>query len=414
MKQFTLFEKVSLPKKRSRNFKPYFAKKELSDASKRWLINHNETNWKDIELTQGYQTKQKGKTIFKDLVWTLPGIAEKKNDCGDWLSKGCFNTKDHPQNKVNVIHKKKSCFRSKCDYCWLEKWLARESTRATRRIEKYAETWKRLNLKYDRCHIFEKRRSLKPIHVIISPSWKDKFMRFDLLKQKARMLIELAGIEGGLLIYHPFSYNEKESKWITRPHFHCVGYGWVVDTKKISNEEGWVIKNKKTRDSLHSTIYYQLSHAGVSNDIHSITWFGLLSYRAKYSLNYKVEDEEPHDFCDYCGFMFVECVFVGTDRPPDYEFSGLVDCRDWVALETVDEAVDRKNERKNKKEKPQSVLGEAYFNKECKEANDKADALIKALSEQNDQSFFSFLAKRVFGLVSKIVHYFLNLGELFV
>jgi len=53
-----LFEKVSLPKKRSSDVEPYFAKKELSDSAKQWLINHDETNWKYIQLIQGYLTKQ--------------------------------------------------------------------------------------------------------------------------------------------------------------------------------------------------------------------------------------------------------------------------------------------------------------------------------------------------------------------
>jgi len=343
MKQLMLFEKVSLPEKRSNDVESYFTKKELSDSAKQWLINHDETNWKDIELVQGYQTKQNKITIFKELIWKLPGIAEKKDDCGEWLTKGCFNIMCHPENKAHVIHKKRSCFRSKCEYCWLEKWLARESTRATRRIEKYSEFWKKMNAN----HLFAQRKYLKPIHVIISPSWKDKFMRFDLLKKKARKLLELAGIGGGLLIYHPFSYNKELSKWVTRPHFHVVGYGWVVDTKKISDKEGWVIKNKGIRDSLHSTVYYQLSHAGVTDSVHAITWFGSLGYRAKYSHEFKVEDEEPNDFCDFCGCMFVRCEFIGHDRPPDNEFSGLVDYRDWRALETIDEAVERKEKMSN-------------------------------------------------------------------
>ena len=69
--------------------------------------------------------------------------------------------------------------------------------------------------------------------------------------------------------------------------------------------------------------------------------------RAKYSHEFKVEDEEPNDFCDFCGCMFVRCEFIGHDRPPDNEFSGLVDYRDWRALETIDEAVERKEKMSN-------------------------------------------------------------------
>jgi len=172
-------------------------------------------------------------------------------------------------------------------------------------------------------------------------------MSFDQLKKKARKLINQAGIEGGLIIYHPFSLDEKSNQWTVRPHFHIVGFGWVVDTKKISDSEWWVIKNKGLRDSLHSTIYYQLSHSDVSDEVHSITWFGSLGYRAKYADRFKVDEDDETDFCDYCGCMLVEFEYVGRDRPPDFEFVGLVNTKDWRAKETLEEAVKKKELMRN-------------------------------------------------------------------
>jgi len=356
---------VSLPPQQSSTLdnKAVFTKKQLTENQKSWLLLHDESNWKDVVLSQDYQTKKNRETITKKIIWKLPGTTEKREDCGTWLSKGCFNISAHPEYKAHVIHTKRSCFRSSCEYCWLEKWLSRESSRATRRIEKYTETWKRINQQYEKCHIFEPRKYLKPIHVIVSPSWKDKFMRYDLLKKKCRKMLDRAGVQGGLMIYHPFGLNRDTGEWVTRPHFHVVGFGWVVNTKKISDEDGWVIKNKGVRDSLHSTVYYQLSHAGVSNDIHSITWFGVLGYRAKYSINYKIEDDESFDFCDFCGCMFVQCEYVGLDRPPDYEFAGLVSAKDWKPLETLAEAVDRKNRFKK-----EEVNSNPYWNKKCRKS----------------------------------------------
>ena len=351
MKSLTLFEKVSLPKKRSsdidtrqkylseytENPKPLFQKKELTDKQKSWLKSHDESNWQDITLKQDYKTP---KGISKNLVWKLPGTSIKNYSCGKWITKGCANVWGHPENKVFVRHSKRSCFRAKCETCWLEKWLSRESHRATQRIENYIDVFK--HLQFARSPNLQ-RKYLNPIHVIVSPSWNDKFMSFDKLKNKARKLINQAGIEGGLMIYHPFSLDDKSGQWVVRPHFHVVGFGWVVDTKKISDSDGWVIKNKGLRDSLHSTIYYQLSHAGVSDDVHSITWFGSLGYRAKYADRFKVDEEDETDFCDYCHCMLVEFEYVGCDRPPDYEFVGLVDSKDWRAKETLEQAIDRKN-----------------------------------------------------------------------
>jgi len=338
LKQLEIFEEVSLPKQRSRNSEPkaIFQKKELSDKQKSWLKSHDETNWQDIVLTQDY-TNPKG--ISKKLIWKLPGTELKNETCGVWKTVGCDNVFGHPENKQFVKHSKISCFRSKCEYCWLEKWLARESSRATQRIENYVKVFK--NLQFARSPNLQ-RKYLNPIHVIVSPSWNDKFLSFDRLKEKTRKLISQAGIEGGLMIYHPFGFDKKKNEWIVRPHFHILGFGWVVDTKKICDSEGWVIKNKGLRDSLHSTIYYQLSHAGVTDGVHAITWFGSLSYRAKYSNLFKVEDEEEHGFCDYCHCMLVDFEYVGTDKPPDFEFVGLVENGNWKARETLEEAVNKK------------------------------------------------------------------------
>lgn len=340
----------SLPQKRSsvptqqyleqyiENPKPLFQKKQLTDNQKSWLELHDKTNWKNIELFQNYTNSKKEKV---KLHWKLPGTSPKKETCGHWQTKGCANTFGHPQHKYFVRHSKISCFRSCCEYCWLEKWLARESTRATQRIDNYIQVFKKLQ--FAKSPKFQ-RKYLNPIHVIVSPSWNDKFLSYEQLKNKARKLINQAGIEGGLMIYHPFGLDKKRNQWNVRPHFHILGFGWVVNTKKISDSDGWVIKNKGLRDSLHATIYYQLSHAGVCDSVHAITWFGSLSYRAKYSSYFKVDDEEEHGFCDFCHCMLVNFEYIGQDRPPDFEFIGLVDVKNWKPKETLAEAIDRKNQ----------------------------------------------------------------------
>ena len=372
MKQLSLEQDwYLLPEKRSKDTiepKAIFTKKELTEKQKSWLKSHDESNWQDIILMQDYKTP---KGISKKLVWKLPGTFERKETCGQWVTKGCDNVFGHPENKKFVRHSKRSCFRSKCEYCWLEKWLARESHRATARIENYVKVFKHIQIA--RSPNFQ-RKYLSPIHVIVSPSWNDKFIPFDQLKNKARKLIEQAGIEGGLMIFHPFSLDEKSGQWVTRPHFHVVGFGWVVNTRKISDSDGWVIKNKGLRDSLHSTIYYQLSHAGVSDDVHSITWFGSLGYRAKYSDKFKVEEDDETDFCDFCGCMLVEFEYVGHDRPPDYEFVGLVNAKDWKAKETLEQAVNRKN--RFKKEIPNY---NPYWNPLAKQAWLESEEFIKHL-----------------------------------
>jgi len=376
MKQLTLHE-VSLPKKRSRESiepKAIFTKKELTDRQKSWLKSHDESNWQEITLTQNYTTSKK---ITKKLVWKLPGTEIKNETCGLWKTVGCDNVWGHPENKKFVKHSKISCFRAKCEYCWLEKWLARESHRATQRIENYVQVFKKLQ--FARSPQLQ-RKYLNPIHVIVSPSWNDKFTSFEKLKEKARKLINQAGIEGGLMIYHPFGWDKMKNQWIVRPHFHILGFGWIVGTKKISDSQGWVIKNKGLRNSLHSTIYYQLSHSGVSDGVHAITWFGSLGYRAKYSNLFKVEDDDEHGFCDFCHCMLVNFEYVGTDKPPDFEFVGLVDGNNWRALETLEQAVDRKNRFKSKYQKDE-INHNPYWHEPSRIAQENSNKQFELLEK---------------------------------
>ena len=342
------FPVVSLPKKRSKvSLDKPFWKKALSPAQEILLKIHDMTNWSKIELFQDYKTP---KGINKKILWKLPSTKDKKNTCGIFKTSGCFNLEEHPNNQAFISHTKMGCFRSSCEYCWLEKWLARESSRSTQRIENYQKVVKSIG----------KTRFTEPVHVIVSPGWNDKFMRFDLLKNKCRKLLDEAGLEGGLMIYHPFSLNKKTMTWIKRPHFHVVGFGWIHGdhVKKISDEENWVIKNKGVRESLHATVYYQLSHAGVADNIHSITWFGDLGYRSKYAQLIKVENEENNDNCDFCGELCVNATFNATDRgPPDFEFIGLVDPVDWKPTETVEESMDRqRSAKKSRTPKPIGYL----------------------------------------------------------
>ena len=360
---------VSTALKRSKISKEnnYYHEKRLSESQESLLRIHDITNWKDVDLAQSYKTP---KGIMKEIFWKLPSTQEKKETCGKFKTLGCFNVFYHPKNLALIQHTKLSCFRSACEYCWMEKWLARESRRATLRIENYQKILVQEG----------KTRFTNPIHVIVSPSWKDKFMRFDLLKKKCREILAKSGVKDGLLIYHPFSLDKKKMKWISRPHFHVIGFGWLLDNNKNTNKDGWVIKNKGVRNSLHSTIYYQLSHAGVADHIHSITWYGDLGYRSKYAERIKVENEEPNDYCEFCGEILVNAEFVATDRPPpDVEFVGLVDHLDWKPTESIQEAKERRTKTKHDDESYRISHGLHWLNLESMEANQKANNLLKTL-----------------------------------
>jgi len=167
------------------------------------------------------------------------------------------------------------------------------------------------------------------------------------------------------------------------PHFHLIGYGWVINTNKIS-KEGWVIKNKGIRDSstqVYNTVAYLLSHTGIAKGVHSVTWFGDLSYSAKYAFELKRQKEE-NDFgkCPYCSQYLVLFEIKGVDRPPpDQEWSGLFDNDMAYSVETVDEMLDRKIWVRKKLER-ESKLHVKYWDEDCKKAWKEADECIKKLS----------------------------------
>ena len=378
MKQTTLFQTGILPKQQSR------VKKELTDTQKHWLELHEKSNWKTVNY---YQEHKNSKRQIIRLNWRLAGTGDKKDTCGLFKTLGCGNTNGHPQKKTYVNRSTMGCFRFDCPVCWLTKWLARESSRATRRIERYSEFWKEMNT----CHLFAQRKFLSPVHIVCSmPSWKYSF-RFDEMKKELYSVLAKCGITGGCCIFHPFRQHKapefckcglsdcKQGDWYKSPHFHCVGFGWVIDTDLISNVTGWFIKNLGVRKSLHSTIYYQLSHAGsAGRHTHALFWFANLGYRAKFAFVLKEELEEDDDFCPYCGSLLVHFRWIGySRRPPNFEFVGLEPACDWEQIETIAEALDKKNRFKKKESQ---LNDEHYFNEECKRARDVADALIKKLS----------------------------------
>jgi len=344
LKQITLLERVSLPKRQSR------VKKELTDKQKHWLELHEISNWKTVSYSQYYKNSKKQIIC---LNWRLAGTGEKKDTCGLFKTKGCENKQGHPQNDVYVQRTKMGCFRFDCPKCWLEKWLARESSRATRRIERYQEVWKSMN---GQSPLFARRKYLSPIHIVCSvPKWKYN-IRFDEMKKEMREVLAECSIVGGLGIFHPLRQHKdpkfckcgldncKQGDWYKSPHFHCIGFGWVTDTGLVSKKTGWLIRNLGVRKSVHSTIYYQLSHAGsAGNQLHTLFWYGSLGYRAKFAFALKEKLEDDSDFCPFCGCMLVNFAWVGYDRPPpDFEFAGLEPACDWEAIETIEDAVDRK------------------------------------------------------------------------
>jgi len=192
---------------------------------------------------------------------------------------GCLNLQAHSNprldgvdysGKIFVRVHKNSCNRAECPLCY-GKWREKEAKRASYRIRGY-------RAKFD-----------NPIHIVISPDQKllDGMQSYKELRRDAVKIAKRCGLEGGLVVFHPFRRNKDKKikvparynkKWVYSPHYHVIGKGWIRDTTEIFEKTGWLVKNKGVRDSTRKTISYLLSHAGIQKRFHTSTWFGGLSY----------------------------------------------------------------------------------------------------------------------------------------
>lgn len=262
---------------------------------------HESTNW--------YTVREDG--------WHLPATKDKREDCGKWFTKGCLNVLAHKNTefsgKVFVKSFQKSCYRADCEVCY-KKWMARESNKATRRIQKY-----------------EKQSGNPAKHIIISPPpWKQYLPIRELRKEAYKILKEIGSV-GGSLIFHPFRYHKDSKRWYYSPHFHIIGFGWLVGTAETYQKSGWIVKNKGVRESVFATLFYQLSHAGVKHGYHTVTWFGDLSYS-----KLKVEEEPNLNKCPLCKAK-LRLVFhyglFGWIPPPEIEGEFYVEPEGWRILD---------------------------------------------------------------------------------
>jgi len=233
--------------------------------------------------------------IFKESWkgWVLPGHGDAYFDCGSKRYKGCLEVDLHNQavlddrdvvGKIFVKLYRRSCGRMECPICY-----EKACGKAAYKVEHRLEAWSRG----------------RPIHVVVSPSKNDVYrLSFEDLRKKVYDVLKGVGVYGGSVIFHPFrKLNEDDESevqhgvWYVSPHFHVIGYGWVHGIKQNYVKNGWVVKNVGVRKSVKATVMYQLSHCGVHEKKHSLTWFGRLSYN-----KLRVPRlEEEKELCPLCG-----------------------------------------------------------------------------------------------------------------
>jgi hypothetical protein len=254
--------------------------------------------------------------------WQLVGSGSAYSDCGTWRYRGCLNIAAHNVNRLDGIQVagrvyiqryRRNCLRASCTTCY-EGWTGKETRKATYRFNQYVTKG-------------------RAIHITLSPD-PNTCKSFKELKKIARNLLKKAGIVGGLMIFHPFR-QDIDKLWYWSPHFHVMGHGWVKNTDQIFYKTGWIIKNIGVRKSISSTIFYQLSHCGIHQSNHALTWFGTMSYN---QLKLSPIQPEKH----LCLICQQELIQVSQKVPEMEQYGvkwltneGFFDPDNWVALHDI-------------------------------------------------------------------------------
>lgn len=148
------------------------------------------------------------------------------------------------------------------------------------------------------------------VHSTVSVPECDFHLPFDDLHRKASSILQMVGVDGGNLLYHPKRWNKVHRCWYFSPHFHSVGVaisGRVdgVIVKAVHSHSGYVVKRIRVLSDpgdVKRVLMYQLSHAGVpSGSKHVVRWFGCLAYN-QLSVPKTVPLEKSG--CPLCGCAF--------------------------------------------------------------------------------------------------------------
>jgi len=262
----------------------------------------------------------------------LPAQGVSKPFCKKWISKGCGNTRQHPDNLHYAEHSLKSCKMASCPKCFVD-WINKQANRSTQRFMKFTEN-----------------KQYKFRHIVLSPPQEQaKNQSYKSLKKWFDKTLKVANIKTASVVFHParFHDNEKIQPYVS-PHFHLIVYGKVTNTTEFYNKTKWLIINKgnlETEIDIFNCVRYMLSHAGVKSRSHALRYLGDISYR-----KLKVEKMSEKHHCPYCElpltiFRIVPSrssrpppLFTTTDEGKTIGFVGLYDpsCFEIVKIDDDD------------------------------------------------------------------------------
>ena len=340
--------------------------------------------------------------------WILAGFKKQSDkNCGEWLRLGCLNSHndnllkmDHSLKKRNVFVKpfKRMCNQLGCTKCFIPSGV-KHSYEIMKRFDLYQNYYGKKTVRHVivspspntsldyltmRKLANERLRSLGFIGWILIPH------PFRVCRDSTVSTVQKNELEKGILTLEPkyenrssYRHDLERSRDLNNPgptlsikngasqehvfiehptvsnrgfdklgfHFHVVGFGSIDGKKqaKLFNdekEEKMFVKALENKNrNVKKTLSYLLSHCGVHDKVHSITYNGSLSYsnrslsksRYSYGLDGKLhiddykkkEDMINLNDCPICKEKLRMLEYVGTDRPPDLDESYFDKSSNW-------------------------------------------------------------------------------------
>lgn len=238
------------------------------------------------------------------------GVLAGDPSCGTTIAIKVCEIPDHPKRPV-----RHSCGRSSCEICW-PTWANRAAERIADLLQGYSEASGTL---------------YPPWHITISPDdaglYSESSDTMRQLTKKARKMVEVLGVKGCVVIIHGYRIKKEKMREVNdgatsagvnryrwcfdqdrprdylyfSPHFHLLGWGYLMQSDDFHEQTGWIYKKHKTRplSDMEKTAYYLLSHAWLfGTGTNAYRYWGALSPTR---LGVKRENSYQIEKCTICG-----------------------------------------------------------------------------------------------------------------
>lgn len=190
-----------------------------------------------------YKEANDEQRFAKDLVSDIafPGhLFKGKESCGKWKIKGHIHRDGHGFIRKTELH----CHNRGCNTCWVSS-VKREAGSITDRVVALR------NLKNnDGVYLNRKRKRVLNTLVVSLPKNKCDLMLTRKGRQEARdytlNALKKLDIDGGVMIDHPYRFNEEKTNAFFSPHFHFIITGWAngKTISKMNKGESEIRENK--------------------------------------------------------------------------------------------------------------------------------------------------------------------------